>query len=442
VVIADQRVLGNDSGAPATATPITIHQELDWIGESSWLFDGVDDYIAMGDYLPFERTSPFSLSCWIKTTALNGNLVTKYKNDANPRGWGLQFIAGKFRFWLQNSVGNRLFVDTNTLFNTGAWVHVVAAYTGSGLASGVTIYVNGVLQSTTTLGDTLSATILNVASLQIGGADSIGSAPAGLLKEVSAWNIALSLAQAGQVYASGTPPDLLATTMAASLLGWWKVDGVDTAAAGGVHDYSTGGHHGTAVGGLGGVPVGILPVRGAGLWEPVVPSSAALPLTSNGVGVKPTYRQIPLNAVTLASSTSITVNTLDIQRAALTGVVTAPLNGNATAYPAAPAKTVLSNPTNASAAPAFSGPTAALQYQRSNAANTAIEWGALPATGYSQTFTAAATWTVNHNLGRHPYSWAVETLGGVEIEVAVQHVSINQSVVMFDSQTAGTARFT
>lgn len=75
--------------------------------------------------------------------------------------------------------------------------------------------------------------------------------------------------------------------------------------------------------------------------------------------------------------------------------------------------------------------------------------GATGATGpagagesYSETFPATATWIVNHNFGRHPYSWAVETLGGLEIEVAVQHVSLNQSIVMFDVQTAGTARFT
>ena len=62
--------------------------------------------------------------------------------------------------------------------------------------------------------------------------------------------------------------------------------------------------------------------------------------------------------------------------------------------------------------------------------------------GYSAQFEAAPVWTVNHNLGRHPYSWAVETLGGVEIDVAVQHVSPNQSLVTFDVQIAGIVKFT
>jgi hypothetical protein len=69
----------------------------------------------------------------------------------------------------------------------------------------------------------------------------------------------------------------------------------------------------------------------------------------------------------------------------------------------------------------------------------AVERGAA---GYSETFAAATTWIVNHNFGRHPYSWAVETLGGVEIDVAVHHVTANQSVVLFDTPIAGIARFT
>lgn len=62
--------------------------------------------------------------------------------------------------------------------------------------------------------------------------------------------------------------------------------------------------------------------------------------------------------------------------------------------------------------------------------------------GYSETFGAAGSWVVNHNLGRHPFSSTVQTLGGVEIDVAVQHVTVNQSVVSFDAPTAGVVKFT
>lgn len=61
---------------------------------------------------------------------------------------------------------------------------------------------------------------------------------------------------------------------------------------------------------------------------------------------------------------------------------------------------------------------------------------------YVETFAAASVWIVNHNLGRHPHTWAVESLASIELEVAVQHVSPNQSRVYFDLPVAGVVRFT
>lgn len=49
------------------------------------------------------------------------------------------------------------------------------------------------------------------------------------------------------------------------------------------------------------------------------------------------------------------------------------------------------------------------------------------------------TWTVNHNLGRYPIV-SVLSPGGVEIEAAVQHITVNQLLVQFASALTGTAR--
>lgn len=61
---------------------------------------------------------------------------------------------------------------------------------------------------------------------------------------------------------------------------------------------------------------------------------------------------------------------------------------------------------------------------------------------YVEEFAADTVWIVNHNLGRHPHTWAVESLGNVEIDAAVQHVTPNQSRVYFDAPIAGRVRFT
>jgi len=60
------------------------------------------------------------------------------------------------------------------------------------------------------------------------------------------------------------------------------------------------------------------------------------------------------------------------------------------------------------------------------------------ASTFTQAFSAAAVWTVNHNLGRFPAAVAVRTTGGVIVDVAIQHVSVNQLLVAFDVQISGT----
>ena len=52
----------------------------------------------------------------------------------------------------------------------------------------------------------------------------------------------------------------------------------------------------------------------------------------------------------------------------------------------------------------------------------------------------ASTWTVNHNLGRIPAAVSVLSVGGVEVEAGVTHVSNNQLVVEFASSQVGSVR--
>lgn len=55
--------------------------------------------------------------------------------------------------------------------------------------------------------------------------------------------------------------------------------------------------------------------------------------------------------------------------------------------------------------------------------------------------TAAATWTINHNLGHVP-SVEVFDSGSQEIEADVSHPSVNTAVIVFTVPTAGFARLT
>lgn len=63
------------------------------------------------------------------------------------------------------------------------------------------------------------------------------------------------------------------------------------------------------------------------------------------------------------------------------------------------------------------------------------------ATRYSEAFSAAAVWIVNHNLGR-PVLVSVTGAAGQEIDAEVRHVSTTQLRVYFDAPTAGSVLVT
>jgi len=55
----------------------------------------------------------------------------------------------------------------DNIIELGVWYHVVVTYDGSSDISGVNTYVNGISQVQATLGNNLSATVLNLADLNI-----------------------------------------------------------------------------------------------------------------------------------------------------------------------------------------------------------------------------------------------------------------------------------
>ncbi len=76
--------------------------------------------------------------------------------------------------------------------------------------------------------------------------------------------------------------------------------------------------------------------------------------------------------------------------------------------------------------------------------NGVLSWNSLPfigavtgSTEFTQS-TPAATWTINHNLGYRPNVRAL-SVGGVEMLVEISHTSVNQTLIYFDTPTAGSA---
>jgi hypothetical protein len=58
--------------------------------------------------------------------------------------------------------------------------------------------------------------------------------------------------------------------------------------------------------------------------------------------------------------------------------------------------------------------------------------------------TPSTEWTITHNLGHHPiFDVVIDVDGGREkvLPLAVEHVSVNQTVVRFLEARTGSARF-
>ena len=122
----------------------------------------------------FERTDPFSLAAWVKTTSnTSGTLLSKL-DATSTTGWGL-FQYGtattpRFSLGLQGNGGanNYAMVATNAI-SSGVWHYVVATYSGTSTVAGMKIYVDGVSQPLTTLSDTLTVSIVNAQTPALNG---------------------------------------------------------------------------------------------------------------------------------------------------------------------------------------------------------------------------------------------------------------------------------
>ncbi len=149
------------------------------IGGSSWTtgpnstnavtFDGIDGYIEIANEANFdlERTDSFSITGWVKVNASatgNGRIIFgKLQQTGNSPGIVLMNDSDNqlLRGYLVQLDGNFILVQGSiNSFTPNIWRSVVFTYDGSSAATGMNIYVNGLLYATGISG-TLSQSILN-----------------------------------------------------------------------------------------------------------------------------------------------------------------------------------------------------------------------------------------------------------------------------------------
>ncbi|MCX6619389.1 MAG: LamG domain-containing protein, partial [Acidobacteria bacterium] len=175
---------------------------------------GVSQYLDVGNPAALRVSAgDFTVDTWVKFNSLThppgsvtgpaGDMSIMDKMSAtgiNQDGWRL-FKQDNNHFWFclggggANGCGGgpSTLVQSATVATTGVWYHVTAVKT----SSTISIYVNGVKETTTSLGP---FTDTHAASLKIGASAAEGSYLNGLVDEAEVFNRALSDAEIATIY--------------------------------------------------------------------------------------------------------------------------------------------------------------------------------------------------------------------------------------------------
>ena len=117
-------------------------------------FDGVDDYVLVGNEtsFDFERTDAFTISFWIKaepTSTKYFPVVNKLDYVCGNKGWRIlsEYTGDGLVFLIAD---NHCVDDVNLLLDgvlDNEWHHVVFVYDGNGITGGMKGYLDGVLKA-------------------------------------------------------------------------------------------------------------------------------------------------------------------------------------------------------------------------------------------------------------------------------------------------------
>jgi hypothetical protein len=149
------------------------------------------NHIEFDNVVAFDRTNAFSYGAWVNFESKSGTVFSKMEAGPGYRGFDLIY-DGKINVHLVHTwPENGLKVKTKEQFPQNQWLHVLAAYDGSGKASGVKIFVNGKERELEVEKDKLTDTMRNSEPLRI-GARQVQSDFSGLIDDVRFYDRALS----------------------------------------------------------------------------------------------------------------------------------------------------------------------------------------------------------------------------------------------------------
>jgi len=201
----------------------------------STVFDGSTELVNFGDIpaFHFASASTFTVVAWVKWIDTFGGQQTIVSNtivaSANV-GFNFYKAGGEqLEAELRYNLANRIRVQTTEQFaNLDEWYHVAVTYDGSGLASGMKLYINGVIGTLTILNDTLVIDVNNWDNWTIGARPNASDYHLGNLDEIAVYDATLSATDIAEIYNLGVPINLINLDSGVDLVSWWRMGDGDT----------------------------------------------------------------------------------------------------------------------------------------------------------------------------------------------------------------------
>jgi len=207
------------SGAVCAGSSVTLTAT----ENTNLTFDGIDDYVNLGDIIELNGVSKFTIEAMVYCTTAG-----QYKTIFSKRysdTYKIQLYGTNLTFAVGN--GNLMSASMATAFPLNTWIHVAAVYNASGStnAERMKIYINGVSATLTYSGTVPSTTFVSSTPALLGSEATTPSSNIcfnGKLNDFRIWNTAR------------TATEILATvnqsvsSASSGLVSEYKLDGVGT----------------------------------------------------------------------------------------------------------------------------------------------------------------------------------------------------------------------
>jgi mono/diheme cytochrome c family protein len=169
--------------------------------------------IELKDVGDFDTKQGFSVGAWVRLSKRNtmGAIVAKMDTANGFRGWDLWVQSDRIGMHIVHKWNeDALKVVAKTPLKINADQHVFVTYDGTAKASGVKIYIDGVLQPVDVEADALKSTIKNTVPFKIGQRNTDGRVAGVSIHDLRLYGRALVNVEIGQLAKGTVLADLLA----------------------------------------------------------------------------------------------------------------------------------------------------------------------------------------------------------------------------------------